>query len=64
MYTNKLPLTNAVRPIRTENEVKVFIIYIHIYYIKRIIFKKKYSNVIFFPILMYFINECGIVCSL
>jgi hypothetical protein len=64
MYTNKLPLRNAVRPIRTENEVIVFIIYIHIYYIKRIIFKKKYPNVNFFPILMYFINECGIVCSL
>jgi hypothetical protein len=28
-YTNKFPLRKAVRPIRTENEVIVFIIYIY-----------------------------------
>ena len=64
MHTNKLPLRKAVKPIRTENEVIVFLIYTHIYYIKRIIFKNKYPNVNSFPVLMYFINACRIVCSL
>jgi hypothetical protein len=51
----------------TEKLLKVAlntITHIYIYYIKRTIFKNKYPNVNSFPVLMYFINECRIVCSL